>query len=246
MNIIDLKQKCRLNYINDYSKINKNNKNEYILYLTKNENIIKIQRWIRKIFTKGEKCPVSLEQIKYPCYAFKTHKTLIYYDLHTIKNYLIDTGNFIDPLSRTAFTEKQLDDIDKIDKHFRLFNKCDTNYLSVVSYYKKDKYYEKKKKNQDDILLKERILDLLCQDIIKLLASQTNVYNIYNSLETIYLDSYKKNIICLRRKDKNHAIYMIDKNINNLLCVIEEISDSKKVLYECIINFMFNIKHEIT
>lgn len=246
MNIIDLKKICKLNYIEDYSKINKNNKNEFIKHLNESSCAIKIQRWIRKKFIKDEKCPISLEQIKYPCYAFKTNRILIYYDLYTLKNYLIDTGKFVDPLSRLVFTEKQLADIDKIDKHYRSFKKNNTEYMSVLSYSKKDKYYEKKKKVQDDILLKERILDLLCQDIIRLLVSNTNIYNVYNSLESIYLNNYEKNIISLKHKDENHAIYMIDKNINNLLCIVEEIHDSKKVLYEYIIDFMHNIKHELS
>ena len=38
---------------------------------------------------------------------------------------------------------------------------------------------------------------------------------------------------------------MIDKNINNILCVVEEIHDSKKNLYEFLINVMYIIKNEI-
>lgn len=247
ININDLKKICKINYVDNFTKINKNNKNEYVQKLSKSINVIKIQRWFRKLYIGKNKCPISFDTIKYPCYAFKTKNGILtYYQLYTLKQYLIDTGNFSDPLTRINFEERQLNDIDIIDKYYRTFKKNNTQYLSLLSYSKNSKHYEKKKKYQDEILLKERILDLLCQDIIRLLVNQTNVYNIYNSIETIYLNNYRKNIMSLNSKDKDHANYILNKNINNVICSIEDIDDSKKTLYQYVLDFMSNIKYEIS
>jgi hypothetical protein len=81
--------------------------------------MIKLQRWIRKIFSKEETCPISCEPIRYPCFAFKTpNNVLIYYNLDALRSYLIKTGDFRDPSTRADYTDKQLLDMDNIHKYY--------------------------------------------------------------------------------------------------------------------------------
>ena len=114
-----------------------------------------------------------------------------------------------------------------------------------IFFRKKSKLYEKKIKDQNEILLRERILDILCQDIIKLLTNNNSLESIYHSVNFIYLKNYKNNLKILSNKDRNHAIYMIDKNTNNLLYVIEDIKDSKKMLFQNIINYLYELKNTL-
>jgi hypothetical protein len=247
ISVLDLKKVCKILHIKNISTEKKNT-----IFNLVNEKIscMKIQRWIRKIYQKGERCPISLESITYPCYAFKIKTSIFtYYNIDVLKKYLIESGNFIDPISRIPYTERNLNDIDTIDKYHRSYKNYDDNFISVLKYSKNTNYYKRKHDTEHEILTFERILDMLCQDIINFLidnSSQNNILqsadNISYTLNVIYLHNYKINFERLLSKDRNHANYIISKNIDNILQIIDSIGTTKNIVYSIIIQFLYNLK----
>ena len=132
--VTDLKKICKSLNIKKYSKMPRETLTENI---DKFLSVLKIQRWTRKILSEHQNCPISLEKIFYPCFAFKANNILIYYKLDTLKKYLIESGNFIDPISRLPYTDKHLIEMDNIDKYFRTCKKNDTIFQSVHIFSKK-------------------------------------------------------------------------------------------------------------
>ena len=92
-----LKGICKLMSIKKYTGLKKC---DTMLLILKHQATIRIQKWIRKKLSKGEPCPISLEKIHYPCFAFKTtNNVLIYYNLYPLKHFLIRSGDFLIDIS---------------------------------------------------------------------------------------------------------------------------------------------------
>jgi len=237
-NINTLKQICKFMHITKYSGLKKN---EINLLIDKHSSVLKIQRWIRKILSKNRNCPISLEPIKYPCFAFKSNNVLIYYNLLAIKDFLIKTGDFRDPISRISFTDAQLMCIDEIDK---ATNKSATK--SVYKASKNKKYYEKIKEKEFELLTFERILDEICTDMIAFVYE--NINNNIMILNSIYLFDYRIQFKRLLSRSITHAEYTINKNIDNInhACVKESNFNIKQIrTCEYVILFLYQLREEL-
>ncbi len=220
--LITLKNLCKLLRIKNYSGLKKN---ELILTINKHHATIKLQRWIRKILSKNESCPISCESIKYPCFAFKTsNNILIYYNLYALRSFLIKSGDFRDPSTRSKYNDKQLLEMDNIYNTFKpkpnsteqLVKKQenkDDYFKSVFKASKSKMFYEKMKEKEQELLIFERILDSICDDIVTLIND--NVFTL-DTLKSMYLYDYRTQFTRLLNRSKTHAEYIINRNIENL------------------------------
>jgi hypothetical protein len=234
-NLVTLKRICKNLHIKNYSNLRKN---EIISLIEKHHSLIKIQRWIRKIFSKEEPCPISCEPIKYPCFAYKTPSSVfIYYNLDALRSFLIKTGDFRDPSTRGEYSEKQLLEMDIIHKYYhtvlhieknenennsdcneypnkKLSNKVkNENFKSVFRASKNKKFYEKIKEKEQEQLIFERILDSICDEMVKFIGDHKNDNQF--TLDSVYLYDYRTQFRRLINRSKTHAEYVINKNIDS-------------------------------
>lgn len=250
LNIPELKNVCKILHI---KKISRNKKSDIIEIINRKLACLKIQRWYRKIKIGNERCSISLDIIQYPCFAFKPALgKLTYYNLGTLKKYIIESGNFTDPLSRIQYTEKHLKTMDDIDEYYRSYSSSLEPYISVLKASKNKNFYIKKHELECEVITFERILDIISQDIIKYFIndySEDNILfttdDISYTLNIIYLYNYKINMERLYIRDVDHAIYSITKNIGNFLSVVDQIEFSKIILFNNVIQFLDNLKDDI-
>ena len=173
--LVTLKKICKFLHIKNYSGLRKN---ELILAINKYHAIIKLQRWTRKILTKNEQCSISCEPIRYPCFAFKTsNNVLIYYNLEALRAFLIKTGDFRDPNTRTLYTDKQLLDIDSIYK-----------YYTSLQRDKQNKEDSSKIKRSDDIASIDSVMST-----VSVVNSQSD--NITKPVKKIKINKTNENVI---------------------------------------------------
>lgn len=218
--LVTLKKICKMLRIKNYSFLRKN---ELILIINRHHAYIKIQKWVRKILSKGESCSISCEPIKYPCFAFKTpNNILIYYNLSAIRNFLIKTGDFRDPNTRDNYTDSQLLEMDNIYKYHRTLHPItdisedNENYFkSVFQASKNKRFYERIKNRELEQLIYERVLDAICEDMVLIINESYINTDTFNTIETMYLYDYKFQFRRLLLRSKTHAKYVIDKNIEN-------------------------------
>jgi len=262
-----LKQMCRLLRIKNYSGLRKN---ELILFISKYHAIIKLQKWVRKILSKNELCPISCEPIRYPCFVFKTpNNVLIYYNLLTLRNFLIKTGDFRDPSTRTEYTNKQLLELDNIYNYYEklhptinqaTINQATINqstinqateetaenyFKSVFKASKNKRFYQRIKDREQEQLIFERILDSICDGIIELIGE--NNKNNFFILETVYLYEYQTQFRRLLNRSNSHAEYVINKNISNLNQINhkESYNDNQHKTCEYTVIFLYQLREEL-
>ncbi len=251
----DLKNVCKILHIKNISK---NKKCDILKNINEKLACLKIQRWYRKIKIGEERCAISLDPIQYPCYAFKTGiGKLHYYNLGTLKKYIIESGNFSDPLSRVHFTELNLKTMDDMDMYYRSYkpsykDSSEDMYTSVLKASKNKNFYTKKHDLECEILTFERILDIISQDIIKYLTndySDDNILftsnDILYTLNIVYLYNYGINAERLYIRDAGHALYCVSKNISNFLTAVEQIDNSKLPLFNNAVQYLDNLKEEL-
>lgn len=253
-----LKKICKFLHIKNYSSLRKN---EIISLINKHHAMIKLQRWMRRVFSKEETCPISCEPIKYPCFAYKTpNNVFIYYNLDALRSFLIKSGDFRDPSTRGEYTEKQLLEMDNIYDYYHtvlhplpkpekqvepvevdtatdgdVHSECPedqkirktkkrTNksqdkekgdfFKSVFKASKSKKFYEKIKEKEQEQLIFERILDSICEEIVKFIGDHKN--DTQFTLDAIYLYDYRTQFRRLVNRSKTHAEYVINRNIESL------------------------------
>ncbi len=250
LTITVLKDVCKILHIKNISK---SKKSDIVKNVDEKLACLKIQRWFRKIKIGDARCAISLDPIKYPCYAFKPGiGKLNYYNLETLKNYIIESGNFSDPLSRIQFTDKDLKAMDDIDLYHRGYKHSQDAYVSVLKASKNKNYYAKKHELECETITFERVLDIISQDIINYLINDYAEDNmlfttddVLYTLNIVYLYNYKINIERLYIRDSAHALYSVSKNIGNFLTIIEQVENKKLSLYNNVIQFLDSIKEEL-
>lgn len=220
-----LNNMCKRRNIKNISRCKKQ---ELVSKLGYYNSIIKIQKWFRKKLIQNEVCPISLEKIEYPCYAYCPSKhRFIYYNLDSLKTFLISTGDFRDPKTRNAYTNKQLLEIGK----------------DVYRASKNVAYYKRKKERENEMLFLERYMDELTQEMIELIE-KVDIYK----LDTIYFYSYKRQYEKLRVRSAEHADYILKKSIKNINFVIDKGIEKKiynhkqMFLRDHIVQFLYSIE----
>lgn len=92
---------------------NKVHENPLVLKSTLFFNIVKIQRWYRKLISYNEMCPISREIVRYPCWGYKNNGKRTYYNVPILIEYFCSRGDFRDPVSRSKITLKHINEIVK-------------------------------------------------------------------------------------------------------------------------------------
>ena len=105
--------------------------------------------------------------LTYPCFPFrpKGQTLFIYYDLKSISEYLLNSGDFRDPKTREEYSIAHLTLLDKLRKENKIMDK------SIVTLSKNKKFYRQKKDNEESILIIERCLDDIISSMRNLLEN---------------------------------------------------------------------------
>lgn len=241
MNVPELRVACKIAGIRGTAKLRKS---QLESALAEHYARLRIQRWVRRIFSRGERCPVSLEPIKYPCYGYLSKHVFIYYNVNVLKEYLVESGNFTDPITRAEYSPKVLKELDSIDKYSRKTRSVDSEYVSVFACSKKHKMYMRKRQERNKILHRERIIDILCQDIVTYLVS----FEGYFSMDTAaaYVRAYVHNIMYIYNLDKEHSIYLNQKALSVFFASIDQINIRKSHVFEYIVHEIGALESRLT
>lgn len=108
-NLKILKSICKSRNIKRISKLKKR---EIVDILICNDSIRKIQRFVRRCFTKID--PISMDKIKYEYVFVSKNGTRQYYDALNLVDYIVSSGDFRDPLTREILQEHHLRELDNI------------------------------------------------------------------------------------------------------------------------------------
>jgi len=247
--LVTLNKMCKFLHIRNYSSLRKS---ALVSLITRHYATIRLQRWTRRVLSKGESCPISCESIKYPCFAFKTtNNVLIYYNLVELRNFLIKTGDFRDPSTRANYTDEQLLEMDSVYKYYyglhpQTSKTEETGFKSVFKASKSTRFYEKIKEKEQEQLIFERLLDSICDDMIRF-VNETNCDNLM-MLETMYLYDYRIQFRRLVNRSKTHAEYVVNRNISNVNQVVaKETAFSKNQYNTCeyIVLCMYQLREEV-
>lgn len=169
---------------------------------------------------------------------FKTNNTCIYYNLEPLMDYLIETGNFKDPITRIAYTNKHLKQMDDI----YAYKKTDkTDKKSVVAYSKCTEHYIQKKRLENELYTLEGILDYINEEIMTTIRNASRTIVLYN-LSIAY--DFQNRIIMLYNINEEKARYTIDKYIRNLLHYIskETIPDHTLASYDSLLVYLYTMR----
>lgn len=251
--LISLKKICKFLHIKNYSGLNKDS---LILTINKYHATLKIQKWARKILSKDEICPISFESIKYPCFAFKTeNNVLIYYNIQALRNFLIKTGDFRDPSTRVKYTDKQLFEIDSIYRYnlnlhpFNINSDNSSNFFkSVFQASRNYRFYERIKEKEQELLIFERILDSISNEIIELISENLNNETNILTFNSMYLHDYQIQFRRLINRSNSHAKYMINKNIDNFNQILTKEKTFNKIQFrtcEYVIIYLYQLREEL-
>lgn len=230
-----------LSPINEESKqISKLNKNEIIKVLRSHFSVKKIQKFLRLKWSIESICPVSLETVNYPLFAFKPkgNRHFIYYNLEIFSNYLISTGDFRDPKTREVYNEDTLKSIDKE----LVKNKINVPLKGVFRASKNEKYYKNKKDMADNILVLDRCLDELISTLRSWVENRNNA-NINVNINILFMAfrSYFKRL-CVYSKDE--AVNLIKRTIvsvnKSVKANVPESSNNR----DHIIQFLYQVQYD--
>lgn len=209
LNIKNLKLICKLKKQKGYSKLNKK---QLIKLIDTYYASIRIQRFIRKAWN-DERCPISLEPIVYPCYAFKPKGftsysgcKFIYYNLEPLVSYLLGSGDFRDPKTREYYSDEKLKCIDKLVKD---------NSLKLKSVYKAKNnkaIYRRNKEREDDIIVIERCIDEIVHSMRNIMETiSPNDHTI--TLSSFHFPTFHRYFRNLLSKSEEAAKQLLNKTI---------------------------------
>jgi hypothetical protein len=225
-NVKTLREICKLKKINNYSKSNK----EQLIEKIKCYFAVRIiQKNYRNHFYKSAVDHITLEQVKYPCFIFKTKLGKFYfYNYESIIKYIMKTGNTKDPMTRIQYSDEDLIRLDlEVKKHFP-----DNNYKSCYKIKKNINYSRRIRNRENEILSYQMRLDEIKTNILVAIESDIfswdfqgeividNIeYPSINSYINSILHEFKLIIINLRSYDHSSANYYkttFIESINNI------------------------------
>jgi hypothetical protein len=79
---------------------------------------IRVQKWVRGLLAYNDKCPVSLEYIRYPCWGYKVNNKFVYYNLPGLAYFFVSSGDFRDPATRNEIFLKDINKLSAILKYY--------------------------------------------------------------------------------------------------------------------------------
>jgi hypothetical protein len=228
-------------------KISSLNKDKIIIKLIEYNSVVKLQRYFRKnILSNSLICPISMSNVMYPCFPFRpkgqTH--FIYYDLNSISEYLLTSGDFRDPKTREEYTIDHLKLIDKLRKDNKILGKS----LETLS--KNNKFYKEKKDNEESILIIERCLDDIISSMRNLLENTERRRHGNHTLNTVLFMTFRayfKRLVFYSRNDAhtliNRTIDLINETVNRPL-KDKDVDPDVGLLRDNIIQFLFQLRFD--
>lgn len=187
--------------------------------------VIKLQRLFRIKHSSDYICPITLDIVQYPCFGFKPKNSryYIYYNLIDLANYLITSGNFIDPKTKEPYTSNILKKIDKLLIKNNIYD------LHVYKSSKDTKKYKLLKDDEDTVMIIERCIDEIMINIVYCL--ENNVSEIGDDM--LSLGNF---LIELR----SHDDLSFNSCVDNAIIKLENL-DEKEISCN-IINVLYNLK----
>jgi len=237
-NLDKLKKKAKTMRLKRYSSMRKK-----ILLNTIKEELAskKIQKYFRiKKGINQDKCPISLQPIKYPCWVFKvSNNKFVYYNLKPLVEYLLSSGNFRDPMTRVPFSNENLNSIDKTVKSLKL------KYKSVIKFKNNPDFYRRKKIREETIntysdqireiisLIRDKIEDIPRVSQLDMELNLSCIY--YPNLKTLFRNLSNRS----RRKCKES----FDDSVG-LINTTKQMHHFSKIFVKQVITFLNREKHK--
>ena len=243
IHLIDLKKICKIYNI---KKISNLNKNDIIIRICQHFAIVKIQNFIRKKHSSERICPISMEPVSFPLFAYKPDhsRNFIYYNLRSLCDYLITTGDFRDPKTRDPYSDETILKIDKLAVENKITLLYDFKTLIYAS--KNRRFYRVRKEKEETLLVLERCLDDII-DSMRTLIEKKNVRNAIYTLNSLFFLAFLTYFKRLAFLNKSFAEALMSRTI---ISVNRSVKDPLKepnsnIIRDNIIQFLYQTKFDI-
>jgi hypothetical protein len=201
----------------------------------------RIQKFLRSRWSCEYTCPLSLEPVVYPLFAFKPKGStkFVYYNLEILSNYLVNTGNFRDPKTREEYSEAILMSIDREMAKNKLKISV-TKLKSVFHASKNKKYYRKKKDFEDTLLIIDRCIDDAVSSLRSWIENDRNANSI--NISFMIFRSYFRRLCILSRDDALNCIKRTMCSINKSVKNESDVRANEN--RDHVISFLYQIQFE--
>lgn len=205
--------------------------------------VLRIQKFLRKKWADNGNnepiCPLSLEPVKYPLFAFKPKGTrkFIYYNLEILSTFLLNSGDFKDPSTRETYSEEILKSIDNELQKNNIVIK--NNLKSIYKASINKKYYKKKKEIEDSILVIDRCLDEIISSLRYWVENKKT--NIEINILYIAFKSYFKRLCSFSTENAQSLIKRTISSINNSTKDEDVVSSNYR---DNIIQFLYQLQYD--
>lgn len=175
----------------------------------------KIQRFIRSKIMTDPVCPITMTNLVYPYFTFKPPEgPLIYYDLESLANFLVCSGEFRDPKTRIKYN---IDIIKKIDQMMKSSRKKiapidGKQFINVEKAMNDKEFYRKKKEKENEFLVIDRELDIVTSKLLKYIEND-NTTEIFEQKIIPYIHYFRK----IKELSKSYAETCFNRILFNIL-----------------------------
>ena len=229
--LIQLRGICKIKKISNYSKLRKL---EVIKLINSNLAILKIQKYLRSKWIDGRLCPISMQTVVYPCFAFRPKGfTFIYYNLEPLTDYLLSSGNFSDPKTREPYSDHTLKAIDKC-------NECKVGKSVYKASRNKNRYKQKKDKDEDLEVLEHCIDEVVSsiREILELRSTHDHELILHN----FQFPTYHRYLRSVLNKSKDYAKTILTKTIHTICGPEEKPTPDPNNVKDFILQFMWTLE----
>ena len=158
-----------------------------------------IQRRVRNKISKNELCPFSMEPINYPCFGKKVGNVFFYCNLVDLANFLVSSGDFREPNTRTYYTKNELYIIEDLVKFYKI-----KLPRSISNSIENKRFYIKQKCNEEQIdILIERIRFtcwMIVENVEEIFFGRETLDNVFIKLENIYFPELSACMVLLYQR----------------------------------------------
>lgn len=194
LNVKILKHMCKLKKIKNFSHLKK--EDLFTLYnkFLASQLIIKAYR---QHLYKNAIDHITLEQVGYPCFIYKTkNNKLFFYSYDSIIKNIIKSGNVRDPMTRVEYTDEELTRLDNNAKYYY----PEIKYKSTLRIKKDPSYARRIRNRENEITSFHMRLNELKNNILIAVESRLLSWNIIGPfvvdlIEYSSINSYIKSMI---------------------------------------------------